>query len=102
MVLPDRTAGAHVGRNRSRRDSLDRQKLRGAIATHRALFAESGRPTCDRCGSRVYGQPRGRGLLVWSRGDETRYEEPPLCDDCAPRVAMFGQRQFDEQEDEDG
>ena len=22
-------------------------------------------------------------MLIWTRGEEVRYEEPPLCDDCA-------------------
>jgi hypothetical protein len=99
----DRSAvSISLGRARARRDAGERLKLRGSVATHRALFATSGRPTCDRCGARVYGAPAGRGLLVWARGDERRFEEPPLCDDCAPQIAMLGQRQFDATDEEEG
>ncbi|MBN2193784.1 MAG: hypothetical protein JW751_13290 [Polyangiaceae bacterium] len=49
--------------------------------------------TCDVCGATFDGAPGGSGLLVWTRGDEVRYEEPPLCDACAVAVsttAMLG------------
>jgi hypothetical protein len=38
---------------------------------------------CDHCSRSFAGPPAGSGLLIWTRGDEVRYEEPPLCDDCA-------------------
>jgi hypothetical protein len=38
---------------------------------------------CDHCSRSFVGPPAGSGLLIWTRGDEVRYEEPPLCDDCA-------------------
>ncbi len=38
---------------------------------------------CDHCGRSFSGPPAGSGLYIWTRGDEIRYEEPPLCDDCA-------------------
>ena len=43
---------------------------------------------CDACGRTQSGPPAGSGLLVWTRGDERRYEEPPLCEDCATRVTV--------------
>lgn len=42
---------------------------------------------CDRCGGTFDGPPEGAGMLVWTRGDEVRIEEPPLCEECARAVA---------------
>ena len=41
---------------------------------------------CDLCGESFEGQPAGSGLLLWTRGTEVRYEEPPLCEACAQKV----------------
>ena len=41
---------------------------------------------CDLCGKTFEGQPGGSGLLLWTRGTELRFEEPPLCEECAARV----------------
>ena len=41
---------------------------------------------CDHCSRTFGGPPAGSGLLIWTRGEEVRYEEPPLCDDCAMSV----------------
>ena len=35
---------------------------------------------CDVCDISIEGEPAGRGLYMWSRGDELRFEEPALCD----------------------
>ena len=43
---------------------------------------------CDSCGRTFHGYPVGAGLLVWTRGDETRFEEPPLCESCAEKIAV--------------
>lgn len=43
---------------------------------------------CDRCGQTFDGEPAGAGLFLWSRGDELRYEEPPLCEPCANQVTL--------------
>jgi hypothetical protein len=43
---------------------------------------------CDLCERDCEGTPSGNGLLIWSRGTEMRYDEPPLCEDCASRVTM--------------
>jgi len=56
---------------------------------------------CDACGARIEGEPGGRGLLYWSRGDELRFDEPPLCDSCAVAVTASANRAWDV-EDEEG
>lgn len=56
---------------------------------------------CDGCGSPIDGEPAGRGLYVWTRGDEVRFEEPPLCEACALAICAAVLAD-DELEDEEG
>ena len=51
-------------------------------------YGEGEAPVCDACGSPIDGEPSGRGLLVFPRGDDIVYEEPPLCKRCAHAVGM--------------
>jgi|GEM_PF-2176768 uracil-DNA glycosylase len=48
--------------------------------------------TCDACGQTFTGPPGGSGLFVWTRGDEVRYEEPPLCERCAVALSTTAMR----------
>lgn len=57
---------------------------------------------CDVCGARFDGEPAGSGLFVWTRGDEVRYEEPPLCEECASKVTLGALSWFDDDEEEEG
>jgi hypothetical protein len=41
-----------------------------------------------------------RGLLVWARGDERRYEEPLLCSDCASAIGVSALQRWEIEEDE--
>ncbi len=41
-----------------------------------------------------------RGLLVWSRGDERRYEEPELCPRCASAIGVTALHRWEIEEDE--
>ncbi len=45
---------------------------------------------CDVCGAEIGGEPAGRGLLIWSRGEERRVEEPALCKACAHAITAAG------------
>ena len=45
------------------------------------------------------GAARGVGLFLWTRGDEVRYEEPPLCERCAYAIAVGGMLQWDVEEE---
>ncbi len=63
-------------------------------ACHRSLF-EPEAARCDVCDARVdpEGGSRGyavdgRGLLMWSRGDTTRWEEPFLCAACGAAIGL--------------
>ena len=55
---------------------------------------------CDACGKKVEGEPAGRGLYVWTRGDEARYEEPPLCARCANAIGLAALAQWEFEEDD--
>jgi hypothetical protein len=57
---------------------------------------------CDGCGQRFTGEPAGSGLFVWSRGEEVRYEEPPLCEECASKVTLGALHAFETEEEEEG
>jgi hypothetical protein len=55
---------------------------------------------CDHCGGAFEGTPGGAGLFVWTRGDEVRYEEPPLCDACAQKLSIGALLSWDFEEEE--
>lgn len=66
------------------------------------LSAEATAPPtfeCDACGKLVEGEPSGHGLYVWTRGDEVRYEEPPLCARCANAIGLAALAQWELEED---
>lgn len=44
--------------------------------------------------------PAGSGLLVWTRGDEVRYDEPPLCPTCGASLGMAQIRRWDTDDEE--
>ncbi|GAB4214378.1 MAG: hypothetical protein OHK0013_39020 [Sandaracinaceae bacterium] len=55
---------------------------------------------CDACGAAIAGEPAGRGLLLFPRGDEVVREEPPLCEACALAIGVTALHRFAEEEDE--
>lgn len=55
---------------------------------------------CDACGAALTGEPAGRGLYIWTRGDEVRYEEPPLCARCATAIGVTALALFSMEEEE--
>jgi hypothetical protein len=78
-----------------------------AVADTSALFrAPEGPEPCDVCGEPVeddadegHSVP-GRGLYVWSRGEERRYEEPPLCPSCAAALGLTALARWEIEEEE--
>ena len=44
--------------------------------------------------------PVGSGLLVFARGDEVRYEEPPLCARCSVAIGVTALVRWAEEEEE--
>ncbi len=77
-------------------------------ANHAVLFQETEANRCDVCSSPLETDddddmeagPSGRGLLVWSRGEERRYQEPPLCPQCAAAVGLTALQRWEIEEDE--
>ena len=70
-------------------------------ASHHSLFAVT--PLCSVCNDPLHqgtdddASPfavQGRGLLLFSRGDERRAEEPLLCETCSTAVGLAALRQF--------
>jgi hypothetical protein len=43
---------------------------------------------CDACDAPLEGEPEGRGLFMWTRGEEQRFEEPGLCRRCATAIGV--------------
>jgi hypothetical protein len=43
---------------------------------------------CDHCGEPIEGEPSGRGLYMWTRGEEQRFEEPALCPRCSVAIGV--------------
>jgi hypothetical protein len=87
-------------------------------AGHAVLFEDAEANRCDVCASalpdcgpdgsdgasatsddRSY-DVTGRGLLVWSRGEERRYQEPPLCASCAAAIGVSALQRWETEEDE--
>ena len=72
-----------------------------AWASHDVLFEADEAVRCDACGgSVVEDQDVGRGVYVWTRGDEVRLEHVPLCSSCAAAigVAALGRWEIEEEE----
>jgi hypothetical protein len=84
-------------------------------AGHAVLFEDAEANRCDVCASALPddaddvhssdGDDRsydvtGRGLLVWSRGEERRYQEPPLCASCAAAIGVSALQRWETEEDE--
>jgi hypothetical protein len=55
---------------------------------------------CDHCGRSFEGTPEGSGLFIWTRGDEVRYEEPPLCEACAKKISIGALLSWEFEEEE--
>ncbi len=57
---------------------------------------------CDSCGQSFDGEPAGAGLFLWTRGDEVRYEEPPLCEACASEITVGALVKWEAEDEEEG
>jgi hypothetical protein len=71
-----------------------------ALATLRQLGEE--RRSCDACGTAIEGEAAGKGLLMWARGDDVRFEEPLLCWGCAAAVGITALHQGETDEEQEG
>jgi hypothetical protein len=82
--------------------SADRVELDDPALARRSETRTPRQYDCDVCGKRFDGEPAGSGLFVWTRGDEVRYEEPPLCEECASKVTLGALQSFEDEEEEEG
>ena len=41
---------------------------------------------CSSCEELIAGEPAATGLFMWTRGDDIRFDEPPLCGLCAVQL----------------
>ena len=55
---------------------------------------------CDVCDALIEGEPSGRGLYMWTRGDEVRFEEPALCPSCATAIGVTALAAWNVEEEE--
>ena len=55
---------------------------------------------CDVCDEPIEGEPSGRGLYMWTRGDEVRFEEPALCARCSTAIGVTALAAWDVEEEE--
>jgi hypothetical protein len=75
-------------------------------ATHETLFDEAP-GACDVCGEAVPDDDEdtgpviaGRGVYLWTRGDETRREDAPLCPSCAAALGVTALTRWEIDEEE--
>ncbi|HLV19631.1 MAG TPA: hypothetical protein VKZ49_02075 [Polyangiaceae bacterium] len=76
-----------------------------SLETHLEAGSTAGRARtyeCDMCGDSFTGPPAGAGLFIWTRGDEVRYEEPPLCETCGSEIALSAALMWAREEEEEG
>ncbi|MDB5216558.1 MAG: hypothetical protein JWO86_4485 [Myxococcaceae bacterium] len=84
-------------------------------AGHSVLFEDVESHRCDVCATSLRADDAsdadsdaddrehhvtGRGLLVWSRGEERRYQEPPLCSGCAAAIGVSALQRWEIEEEE--
>lgn len=84
----------------------ERKSVTCHSATHAALYEQQGDERCSVCDEQIARESdddtavRGRGLFVWVRGDERRYEEPHLCPTCAAAIGLSALQRWEIEEDE--
>ncbi|MBX3262977.1 MAG: hypothetical protein KIS78_22055 [Labilithrix sp.] len=79
---------------------------KGFVTASHAILFEEGDERCSVCSELLEAEDedgpelRGRGLLVWARGEERRYEEPHLCPSCASAIGVSALQRWEIEEDE--
>jgi hypothetical protein len=82
--------------------SSDRAEPEESLQSRRSETRPAKHFDCDVCGKGFDGEPAGSGLFLWTRGDEVRYEEPPLCEECAMKVSVGALLSYEDDEEEEG
>ena len=82
---------------------------KGFVSASHSILFETHDDKCSVCSSELGidddddddgMQHRGRGLFVWARGEERRYEEPQLCSGCASAIGVTALNRWEIEEDE--
>jgi hypothetical protein len=84
-----------------------RKEDEAVVASHEALFAAEGELRCDACGAGLdeggeddgFGVA-GSGVYMWTRGDDVRLENAPLCPACASAIGMTALARWEIEEEE--
>ncbi|MDF2692059.1 MAG: hypothetical protein K0S65_442 [Labilithrix sp.] len=84
------------------------QLPKGFVSASHSILFDDGDDRCSVCselleaedGTDAGAEVRGRGLLVWARGEERRYEEPELCPSCAAAIGVSALQRWEIEEDE--
>ncbi len=78
-------------------------------ASHEILFAPAEASRCDACGIALSDEDAeseghyvipGRGVYLWARGHEVRFEDAPLCAACASAIGMTALARWEIEEEE--
>jgi hypothetical protein len=81
---------------------------KATVVSHEDLFVERSESRCDACGGSLAAgdeaEPSrgmsGRGVYLWARGDEVRFEPAPLCPSCASAIGMTALARWEIEEEE--
>jgi hypothetical protein len=84
------------------------QLPKGFVSASHSILFDDGAERCSVCSELLEAEDvtdsgaevRGRGLLVWTRGEERRYEEPELCPSCAAAIGVSALQRWEIEEDE--
>ena len=82
--------------------SISIDAIADAAFVTRREAREAAELVCHACDAPLKGEPGGRGLLMWSRGDELRFEEPALCGKCAMAIGITALATWSADEEEEG
>lgn len=79
---------------------------KGFVSANHSILFDDGEDCCSVCAEPLGAEEddgaevQGRGLLVWTRGEEHRYEEPRLCPSCAAAIGVSALQRWETEEDE--
>jgi uncharacterized protein with PIN domain len=69
-----------------------------ALAALRARADEQER--CHACDEPIAGEPAGKGLFLWARGEQMQFEETSLCPRCTTAIGAIARRHREIEEEE--
>ena len=82
---------------RSAQETATMRRLHDGGFAEPSVLAEA--QLCDACGELLGEERGGSGLVVWSRGEEVRREEPGLCPNCGCAIGLAALALWELEED---